>query len=56
MCAKMMLTATATGMECPNWHTADHLSDAVYCRKCGTEFPAVNGGSKRTVERLGMNC
>ena len=38
MSAEMMRTATETGMECRNCHATDHLSDAVYCRKCGTEL------------------
>ena len=38
MSAEMMRTASDTGMECQNCHATDHLTDAVYCRKCGTEL------------------
>ena len=39
MSAEMMRTASDTGMECPNCHATDHLTDALYCRKCGEELP-----------------
>ena len=39
MSAEMMRTASETGMECSNCHATDHLTDAKYCRKCGTELP-----------------
>lgn len=39
MSAEMMRTSSETGMECQNCHATDHLTDARYCRKCGTELP-----------------
>lgn len=38
MSAEMMRTGSDTGMECQNCHATDHLSDALYCRKCGTQL------------------
>lgn len=39
MSAEMMRTGSEIGKECQNCHITDHLSDAVYCRKCGTVLP-----------------
>ena len=39
MSAEFMRTSSDIGMECQNCHITDHLSDAVYCRKCGTKLP-----------------
>ena len=39
MSAEIMRAGSDIGKECTNCHATDHLSDALYCRKCGTQLP-----------------